>query len=303
MTEEQFRKIVRYLAGESTPSEAGKMESWKKVNPAEFKEVERIYRDTPFETLTFEALSTKELTGANRGRRVRPARLLRVAASVTILLAIGVAALHIPLINSTTTNASAQRLTIELPDHSQVVLDKGATLHYSASILGRFNRKVDLSGRGFFTVTPDQNHPFDVKTEHAVIHVLGTRFSVKGSRERTQVVLEEGRVNVSSVSEEEAVQLEHPGQQVIFREEGMVKQSVVKNHLYLSWLNDKLEFNHCNVAEALAFLSDTWDIEIVLDENISLDTELYGTAPSDDPILIIRAIELITQHEISVAHR
>ncbi len=70
------------------------------------------------------------------------------------------------------------KTTIELPDHSKVILNSGSTLKYP----DRFeenDRTVFLHGEAYFDVQRNKKKPFFVKTEDATIKVLGTQFNVK----------------------------------------------------------------------------------------------------------------------------
>lgn len=311
MSEEIIRKIVRYLGNECNSAEAEEVSLWKKENPEEFEQLKKIYRFTPFETLHFESVDLNQLLGKVSEQRTDPAprerkrpfrsrNILKIAASVMILMVAGLTMLYVASTKTVTENVSAARMTVKLPDGSTVVLDRGAILSYRTSIRGAFDRELTLDGRGYFAITRDKMKSFDIHTENADIRVLGTRFSVSGDGERTQVVLEEGKVRVTSPSKDESIDLLQSGAQVIFNQDGLSKQNMVNKHLYMSWLNDKLEFNHCSVEEALEFLSDTWDIRVTIENPDNTSTRLYGSAPSDDPMLIVRAIELITNQEITV---
>ncbi|MEA3461069.1 MAG: FecR domain-containing protein [Bacteroidota bacterium] len=309
MREEDIRIIIRCLGGECSDAEARELIKLRTKYPEEFKEIENIYLHTPFETIAFEPAEVSQLLGqgtsrafkVNRGlkKRFHAGYLLKIAASLMVLVFFSLTTLYL-LSSKTITNTSTQRLSIQIPDGSSVVLDRDASLNYRSFLFGTFNRQVKLNGRGFFTITPDKEHPFDIRTSHADIRVLGTRFSVNETKAKTQVILEEGKIRVTSTSNDETLQLEQAGEQVILDRHGINKHSVIKPSLYMAWLADKLEFNHCTTKEALEFLADTWDLEVVMNDSVAECTRLYGSAPSDDPLLIIRAIELITQQKISV---
>ena len=304
MNEEEIRKVVRYLAGECAFSEAEEMKSWIREHPNEFREIESIYRFTPFETGKFEDVDVRQLLGKRRiNRSFKPGVLLKIAASIIVLMVLGLSAHYALSTKHTISNNQTVRVAFDLPDGSKVILDKGAKLNYRTSFMGTFNRQVELDGRGYFIIARNEKNPFTIQTTNAEIRVLGTRFSATGDKNKTQVVLEEGKVRVTSKSNDKPIDLVQPGEQVIISRDGLTKHNIVNNQLYLSWLTDKLEFDDCSVEEALEFLADTWNIHVVLNDTNSLKTKLYGSAPSDDPALIIRAIALITNQEVTVNNR
>ncbi len=86
---------------------------------------------------------------------------------------------------------------IQLPDGSQVWLNAGSKLTYSKDF-GVYDRKVELSGEGFFDVMKDESRPFLIQTHAVDIRVLGTVFNVKAypEDERSETSLLEGKIEV-----------------------------------------------------------------------------------------------------------
>lgn len=67
---------------------------------------------------------------------------------------------------------------IQLPDGSIVWLNAGSKLIYDKSF-GTEERRVNLTGEGFFDVVKDPTRPFIVHTDNIEVRVLGTLFNVK----------------------------------------------------------------------------------------------------------------------------
>ncbi|MCF2491043.1 FecR family protein [Dyadobacter sp. CY347] len=101
-----------------------------------------------------------------------------------------------------------------LPDSTTVWLSPGATLSYARSFK---QRQVRFSGEGFFDVTPDKLHPFEIFSGDMKTRVLGTSFNVRANAgEATcQVTVVTGVVEVESLKEKKPVIL-RPAQQVVF---------------------------------------------------------------------------------------
>jgi len=137
----------------------------------------------------------------------------RVAASVAILTAIGIAtylyngqSIALNLNNDTLSSielpalSSAQQtlrrindtespMTVNLSDGSSIVLLPGGVLDYSGKeIPGR--REVSLSGRAFFEIVKNRDKPFFVYTEGITTKVLGTSFLIDAPNGSEEVIVE-----------------------------------------------------------------------------------------------------------------
>jgi transmembrane sensor len=144
--------------------------------------------------------------------RLRPGRILRVAASIAGVLVLGwgsyrlfqPSASQAPLApikavagNEVTARPGA-RTKLVLPDGTQVWLNSGSKLNYH----GDFNihdREVTLEGEAFFEVAKDPEHPFIVHADVINIKVLGTAFTVRSypQDETTETTLLRGAIEVT----------------------------------------------------------------------------------------------------------
>lgn len=106
-----------------------------------------------------------------------------------------------------------ERLTVTLPDGSQVELNSGSRLRYDRQF-GAI-RSVMLEGEAFFDVVEDAR-PFTVETFNAQVRVLGTRFAVRAWPEEmesaTIVALESGRVQLAATGRAEQTVVMAPGE-------------------------------------------------------------------------------------------
>lgn len=97
------------------------------------------------------------------------------------------------------TNNSNKSQLVTLSDGSSVLLQPKSKLSYPKSFEGN-ERKVYLSGEGFFEISKDPNKPFYVFANEIVTKVIGTSFRVKAYSDQpsVEVVVRTGKVNVSS---------------------------------------------------------------------------------------------------------
>lgn len=158
-----------------------------------------------------------------------------------------------------------QRLSVPLPDGSELALD---TDSHADVTLYRDRREVRLAhGQAMFNVARDRGKPFDVLSGPARVSVLGTRFSVRylatdAEAGSVSVAVEEGRVSVTGAG---APRMAGPdalasvelsaGQTVTLNESGTVGEvvSLSPNNI-APWRKGLVSFDSAPLASALAEL-------------------------------------------------
>lgn len=102
-----------------------------------------------------------------------------------------------------------------LPDGTIIQLNAGSTLTYSQGF-GVDNRRVKLSGEGYFEVAKNTQLPFVVETGNLKVRVLGTIFNITNydSDAEAIVALVEGKVALNN-NKQETLYLS-PGQSATF---------------------------------------------------------------------------------------
>lgn len=301
--------VIKFLAGEASQEEKRQVDIWKAKFPDEYKRLIEIYNSNPFDIKHFESGKIKKeifdkinITSTGKENPVFNINRawMKIAATLLIMLTIGAGAVlyhNITAVHLLCNNSEILK-ELSLPDGSVITLDKHSSLSYKTDWLNRFKRNVALDGRAYFVITKDPSHPFRVNTSDVTITVLGTKFTVSEISKRVQVVLNEGKVRVSTEESDRSYILSQSGDQLIISNGSFVKQNVVNKNLYFSWLNEKLHFKNCTVGEAVEFLSDSYNLKIDIGDSKVLNTRLFGSAPSDDAKLIIKAIAYITDKNI-----
>nr|WP_068890696.1 FecR family protein [Pedobacter panaciterrae] len=101
---------------------------------------------------------------------------------------------------NTLTTARGETYQVRLPDGTSVWLNAASTLKYPASFVAHKNRRVELSGEGYFEVAKDKAHPFIVATDKQEVEVLGTHFNINSYADEpnTKTTLLEGSVRISA---------------------------------------------------------------------------------------------------------
>jgi ferric-dicitrate binding protein FerR (iron transport regulator) len=156
--------------------------------------------------------------------------------------------------------------TVILPDNTAVTLNAGSILKYP----DRFTtdeRPVELYGEALFDVTPDQKHPFNVKTESMNIKVLGTVFDVKAYENDTwaTVSVVSGKVEVG-LSDKKVLLEKNQRGKMNNTSRNFEKLTIDANES-LSWTNGTLYFDQTPIMEVVNILNRYYpQVEIELAE-------------------------------------
>lgn len=104
-----------------------------------------------------------------------------------------------PGVMQTLTTYRGETQAVVLPDGSKVWLNALSSLKYPASFASSKDRRVELTGEGYFEIEKDGAHPFIVSTDKQEVEVLGTHFNINSYTDEmaTKTTLLEGSVKVS----------------------------------------------------------------------------------------------------------
>ncbi len=190
---------------------------------------------------------------------------LRLAATIALILAVGIPSLIIGIRQSGEDNrlfsytAETGVRSIDMPDGSRVFLNEGASLSYDNRYTNR--RNVTLRGEGYFEVMSDPARPFRVHAGPVKVIVMGTSFNVKtlpGNR-KAEVMVESGEVEVEMVESKEKLTL-HRGD--FARADGSLQRKAQQNANYLSWKTKDFKFVDESVAEILETLESAYHVKV-----------------------------------------
>lgn len=185
--------------------------------------------------------------------------------------------------------------TIILPDKSTVVLNSNSKLTLVNNWSLSKDREVWLEGEAFFSVLkkPGQgNARFLVHTGDMDVKVLGTKFNVNNRKSRTRVVLNTGKVALSS-------QELAPGKSAIMQpgelaELRLDKKEFVKKKvnplIYSSWIHKKLLFDDTSIRDIAALLEDNYGFQVKLNDPTLMDRKLTGEVYVEDVETLLKAL-------------
>ncbi|UCF64623.1 MAG: FecR domain-containing protein [bacterium] len=167
----------------------------------------------------------------------------------------------------------AQKMEVTLSDGTRINLDAGSTLRYPEIFTAQV-RQVYLSGEGYFEVTPNPDQPFIVKTDNALIRVLGTKFNVRSWHKnldpRVTVAVLEGNVSLRAENQPRASRkvIISAGQisELLPNEAPSLPRpaNILK---YISWLDREMHFENAPLGEVLDQLERWYDRDIFLPDS------------------------------------
>jgi len=231
--------------------------------------------------------------------------LLRMAASILLILAIGIPALYYGVIREnrgdTTINYLAKEgvATIDLPDGSRAYLNKGAEITYSRAFKNQ--RAVELTGEVFFEVMSDPQNPFTVRSGEIVVSVLGTSFNVKQGNlsSDVEVYVKTGLVKVSSEKSDQFIYLEP--EQFGVAENGVLSSVQQKDPNYISWKTKDFKFVNSALIDVLRELEESYHVDIHTGD-VDISDMIITTSYSGQSINAIMET-IATAFDMRVSHQ
>lgn len=159
------------------------------------------------------------------------------------------------------TGVGEQRLVV-LPDGSRVRLNTDTAVRVRFS---RGERKLEVArGEAFFDVKHDARRPFVVQADGARIVDLGTRFDVRRRPSDVQVILVEGKLEVSGREPERKITLA-PNQQILVKRSGVGAARSVDAGQAASWTSGRLVFRSTSLRDAIDEVNRYAPEKVVLD--------------------------------------
>lgn len=149
---------------------------------------------------------------------------------------------------------------INLPDGTKVWLNAASSLKFP-TMFGKAERKVMLSGEGYFEVAKDKNRPFKVVSDQQTVTVYGTHFNIDAYNDEKSPVttLIEGSVDVNGV-------LLKPNQQsIITNNKVSVVSADVEN--VMAWKNGYFRFDEEPLDAIMKKISRWYDVEVEFEDS------------------------------------
>ena len=213
--------------------------------------------------------------------------LLRIAATVLLLLAVGIPSLYYGVIRDNSSSlllnhqAEGGVSIVNLPDGSRVFLNKGSEITYQKSF--NQHRTIELSGEAFFEVMADPVNPFTVHSGDVIVSVLGTSFNVKQleNTPEVEVYVKTGKVKMALEESDQYVTLEP--EEFGLAENSKLSSSVLEVPNYISWKTKDFKFVDTKLTDVLLELEESYHVGIQSGE-VDLSEMRITTAYSEQSI-------------------
>lgn len=198
--------------------------------------------------------------------------------------------------------AYGETRTLTLPDSTTVILNANSSLTYQDNWHADEPREVWLDGEAYFSVVHTRNHQrFLVNvTDDFTVEVLGTEFNVKDRREKTQVVLNTGKVRLDIREPDKAQTVTmQPGELVEFSgiDKSLVKKQV-NPELYAAWRHHKMIFEEMPLQEIARVLEDNYGVAITIEDSTLANTRLTGAFPTHNLDMIFTSLPTVVEMEV-----
>ncbi|HZL08708.1 MAG TPA: FecR domain-containing protein [Prolixibacteraceae bacterium] len=243
-------------------------------------------------------------------------KLMRVAAILFIPLLLGSVAVFYTLekqINQQTSSSMQQvmaspgsRVHFTLPDKTEVWLNSESVLEFPLNLDHLDQRRVKLTGQGYFKVAHDKLHPFFVEVNKMSIKALGTSFDVSGYENDNFIssTLEEGSIALLSLKGKEFARLV-PGQQAVWNKStNELEINDIETIQATSWKDGKLIFRNASLNDVTRQLERWFNCVIQLDPKLN-ESDLKYTATIQDETLgeVLKMIEISTSVKTKIVKR
>lgn len=182
---------------------------------------------------------------------------------------------------------------VTLPDGTIVHLNAKSSLTYSQDF-GRNDRKVALSGEGFFEVKKDTEKKFTVGTGYMDIAVLGTKFNVYAyeTKDIVEMSLVEGSVDVTTSRPPYQSIRVKPNEKVVYNKRtGNLLHERTSNKMETAWMNKELVFRSERLEVVFRCLSRKFAVTFSVDDETLLNDVYTGTFDDENVESIMRVLK------------
>ncbi|MDP4184615.1 MAG: FecR domain-containing protein [Bacteroidota bacterium] len=303
--EEKKYLILKDLLGELNTIEKQDLEQWLQAaeeNRAFYNEIETIYKNaTHPEGIKKEIIEKAwtKLSGkiegeypnafqASRQKENTFFSIWKVAAILIFVISIASGVLYklySPLNRPEIVKVESPmgaRTRVVLPDGSAVALNSGSQLEYPAKF-EKNERRVKLTGEGFFEVTKNHSVPFIVETSKLNVKVYGTKFNICAYNNDPfiETTLISGSVSVTpKMSGKESLLV--PGEKA--RYESLNNQIIISKVdavSYSAWTEDEFCFDNASFDLVVRKMERRFNMKIILAPELSNKEHFTMTLKSD----------------------
>jgi len=204
---------------------------------------------------------------------------------------------------NTITTPKGGKYEVILADGTHVYLNAASSLRFPTSFTGVAERRVTLTGEGYFEVSHRNGQPFYVQSGKQLLRVLGTHFNLKAypDEQSVKTTLLQGSVEVSNSEGSNAVL--KPGQQSQL-DQGKLKLAEVDVMAATDWQRAEINLKAEDFQSTMRKIARWYDVEIVFDETAPGDLTLGGLVSRDKSLVaVLKVMELTGKVHFKVEGR
>ena len=314
--------ILNFLNGEASKEELERLEKWIDQSPQNDEAFRKMIdywqpgsnekiADRVWNQILEKKIFESELSGTTSSdfAKSRPLfyqfRFQLVAAVILLFSAVsfwGYSYLFSSKITEKT--AFGEKKEVTLPDQTKIILNANSQLSYSKD----FSREVWLEGEAFFSVSPryETRETFWVHTKDLSIKVLGTSFNVHRHQEKTEVFLEEGKIelNLQGKSNEDSLTnlVMNPGELLIYsaKKGGEFDKKLSASQAHTSWKNGAAIMVNTPLKDILIKMEEIYGVKINIKDQEALDHKYTVAVPIEDLDIAVEALENILNTKLDI---
>ncbi|GHU99238.1 anti-sigma factor [Bacteroidia bacterium] len=282
------RELYLFFKGEASPEQQERILLWLEQDAANREEFVRCRKI--FDALLLSDQNSRDF--ARRSQRLFPRRIMelaRIVAVVALMAGCGwwLSSRHIDNLarrTNTIVVPAGQRVEITLPDGTNVWLNSLSELSYPVIFTGG-ERRVRLTGEGFFDVAHDSRNPFIIEAERYDVRALGTKFNLFSSPTSGEfsISLVEGKVQVSERADNANSIILTPGYEARLVKGEFVRQEI-PNPAVFCWREGLFCFDNKSLGDLFLLFERNYDIRIVYDAATLPKSEFSGKFRMSDGI-------------------
>jgi transmembrane sensor len=183
-----------------------------------------------------------------------------------------------PVLYNTITTPRAGQYQLILSDGTKVWLDAESSIRFPNAFTDA-ERKVELTGQGYFEVAHNPKKPFHVAAADMDVQVLGTHFNIMAyqNEEAIKTTLLEGRVKVQKGAGPSAIL--KPGAQARLNREGQLTTIADADlEQAMAWKNGIFQLQGTSIRELFRQIERWYDVDVIYQGTIP-NEKLDGKIP------------------------
>ncbi len=189
------------------------------------------------------------------------------------------------------------RLT--LSDGTEIYLNSESELRYPVTFSEMSERKVQLSGEAYFSVSSDSEKAFVVEVGNVRVCQYGTVFDINAYDDSPEIVLVSGSIGVSNDTDGKEIRLQS-GQLAVCGEEIVVTDVDVTP--YIEWTNGRFVFIDRRLDDIADILMRWYNVEIEIEDKDIAELHFTGSVGRNETIQhIMNAISYAQNVKVTVS--